>query len=244
MAVLTLGLQNLRRQVDATFPGRDKTSDGWIGNEAHQMHTSGHNPDDTAGSKPAWNGDPDTLPEVRAWDMDNDLGPGVDAQDLVDHMRRLPGLSGVIRYMIYNRTMYHARDGYAPTPYAGDSPHTEHVHFEGAWTQAGDNNTSYDYRLEDIPVALTSGDLAKIQAMINNAVSTLKASDVATADDLLGAKIGDQAHPTRTVGDVLRDTAKLRGYLVGDQGDTANAAIPETAPVAVQTAAAKKALAS
>src|SRR5919202_6536127 len=107
MAVLTLGLQSLRRQVDEAFPGRDRTSDGWIGDAAHQDSTSGHNPDDTAGSRPSWDGDPDRRPEVRAWDMDADLGPGVNTQAVVDHIRRLPGLGTVLRYIIYNRRIYH-----------------------------------------------------------------------------------------------------------------------------------------
>lgn len=149
--ILTLGLQNLRRQVNAAFPNRDHTSDGTIGDAAHQAEMSGHNPDDTAGSRPAWDGDPDSTPEIRAWDMDSDLSMhGVDAQDVVDHIRALPNVASVLRYMIYNRTMYHSRDGFAPTPYTGSSAHTEHVHFEGAWSQAADNNTGFDYRLEDL----------------------------------------------------------------------------------------------
>src|SRR5690348_18451057 len=70
---LTRGLQNLRAQVDAAFPDRDTTSDGTIGDKAHQAETSGHNPDDTPGSRPEWNGDDDANAEVRAWDMDSDL---------------------------------------------------------------------------------------------------------------------------------------------------------------------------
>ena len=80
MAILTQGLQNLRRQVDAAFPDRDRTSDGWIGDTAHRAETSGHNPDDTRGSRPAWAGDPDSTPEVRAWDMDSDLRAGIGAR--------------------------------------------------------------------------------------------------------------------------------------------------------------------
>jgi N-acetyl-anhydromuramyl-L-alanine amidase AmpD len=60
---------------------------------------------------------------------------------------------------------------------------------------------------------------------------------------VLNAKIGDAANKDRTIGDVLRDTAKLRGYLVGDQGDTKNAAVPAAAPVARVVAAAEAALA-
>ncbi len=163
--ILTKGLQNLREQVNATFPHRDKTSDGTIGDAAHQAETSGHNPDDTAGSKAEWNGDPDSTPEVRAWDMDSDLGGGVSAQEFVDHMRALPGLSSVIRYMIYNRKMYHVSNGFNPTAYTGPSPHTEHVHFSGAWTQAADNNAGFDYHLEDL-VALTSDDLTAIKQAV------------------------------------------------------------------------------
>jgi hypothetical protein len=45
-------------------------------------------------------------------------------------------------------------------------------------------------------------------------------------------KIGDKANADRTVGDVFRDVAKLRGVLVGDKGDTANARLSPTAPLA------------
>jgi hypothetical protein len=171
MAILTLGLQNLRRQVNEAFPDRDKRSDGWIGDAAHQAHTSGHNPDDTTGSKPAWDGDPDSTQEVRAWDCDSDFGPGVDAQDVVDHLRRVPGLDSVIRYMIYNRRIYHSRVDFAGQPYEG-APHDEHVHFEGAWSQAADNNTTFNYRLEMIPMPLTDADIDKIADAVVDRIKT------------------------------------------------------------------------
>lgn len=162
---LTKGLQHLRVQVNAAFPDRDKTSDGTIGDTAHQGETSGHNPDDTAGSKAEYD-DHDGIAEVRAWDMDSDLrSPDVTAQDVVDHLRRLPGLGSVIRYMIYNRRMYHVDDGFAPRAYTGPSAHTEHIHFSGARTQAADNNTTFDYHLEDL-VALTDSDVARIAASV------------------------------------------------------------------------------
>jgi hypothetical protein len=157
MAVLTAGLRNLQRQLDAAFPGR-AGPDGWLGDAAHRARTSGHNPDDTAGSRPAWDGDADSTAEVRAVDVDADLGPGVDGQHLVNHLVRLPGLAGVVRYLIHRGRIYHARTGFLAEPYDGDNPHNEHIHIEGAWAQAADNNTSFDYRLEEIPVPLTIAD--------------------------------------------------------------------------------------
>lgn len=162
---LTDGLTNLRNQVNARFPDRDHASDGTIGDTAHMAETSGHNPDDTAGSKPEWDGDPDSTPEVRAWDMDSGtLGdPSCNAQDVVDHIRHLSGLASVIRYMIYNRLMYHERDGFEPTPYDGSSAHTEHIHFSGAWSQAADNNTTFDYRLDEVGhMALDDDDASTV----------------------------------------------------------------------------------
>lgn len=168
---MTLGLQNMRRQTDAAFPGRDKTSDGGIGDEPHRLRKSGHNPDDTAGSKPTWDGDPDNLPEWRAWDMDSQLrAPGVTTQQWVDHVRRLPGLGGVLRFIIYNRKIYHAPD-FAPADYSGDDPHIEHVHLEGAYTQAADNNTTFNFRFEEIPVALTDTDKTWLADKIDKAAT-------------------------------------------------------------------------
>lgn len=160
--ILTLGLQNLRAQINTWAPDRDHTSDGTIGDAAHQKETSGHNPDDTPGSKAEWNGDPDSTPEVRAFDCDVDFRNGASAQQLVDHIVGLKP-SSVLRYVIYNRRIYEASNGWASRAYTGASPHTEHIHFSGAYTQASDNNTTYDYRLEEIPVAMTTADKIWVQ---------------------------------------------------------------------------------
>jgi hypothetical protein len=190
--ILTAGLANLRTQVDARFPNRDRTSDGTIGDVAHQARVSGHNPDDTPGSKATWNGDPDAQPEVRAWDMDSDLGEaGATAQQVVDHVRALPGLSGVLRFMIYNHLIYHMRNGFAPVTYTGSSPHTEHIHFEGAWSQAADSNTTFDYRLDEVNMPtvdeIAQGVANKLYADLSNPKSGLAKVIAAARAALIGA---------------------------------------------------------
>ncbi len=182
MATLVLGLKNLQRQLNVWAPQR-VLPDGWIGDPAHQGETSGHNPDDTPGSKPAWNADPDNLAEVRALDVKTSFGNGVSGVQVVSHLRGVPGLSSVVRYMIHNGFMYHSRNGFNPEAYTRGNPHTTHIHFEGAWTQSGDNNTTFNFRLEEIPVALTQGDKDWLTSLVNGAVQT-RIDDIAAAVDV------------------------------------------------------------
>lgn len=45
MARLVAAGVQLRNQINARWPNRDKRSDGWIGDKAHQARKSDHNPD-------------------------------------------------------------------------------------------------------------------------------------------------------------------------------------------------------
>lgn len=166
---LTDGLEHLKLSINERFPNRSKVSDGSWGDKAHKAETSGHNADDTTGSKPEWNGDPDNIPEVRAEDVDSDLNdPEVTAQNLVDHIRHLPSLNEVLRYMIYWEKEYHERNNFEPTPYTGASKHHEHIHFSGAFTQAADNNKTFDYKLDELGDPMPSvDDIWKADVIVN-----------------------------------------------------------------------------
>jgi hypothetical protein len=190
---MTLGLQNLRGQTDEAFPNRDRTSDGGEGNEEHKRRTSGHNRDDTPGSKPAWNGDSDKLPEWRAWDCDADLrAPGITTQEFVDHIINLPNVENVIRYVISDGWIYHSRVNFQRQKYTGDNQHTKHVHFEGQWSDESDKNTSFDFRLGDL-FMLSDADKKWLSGEIDKAATKAAQRVWATKWDI-GKAAGTAPH--------------------------------------------------
>jgi hypothetical protein len=121
-------LVSLRDSVNAHWPKRDKTSDGGIGNEAHQAEGSGsdHNP---------W-----LHGTVRAYDFDVD---GINAGWLAEQLRDL-GHYGDLRlvgggYVIWNHQIT-SPDFSHWMPYDGADPHTSHVH-----VSVTRNSPAYEY---------------------------------------------------------------------------------------------------
>lgn len=111
-AYLNPALTNFRATVNRRWPGRDKTSDGWIGDERHQKTDSDHNPDQDG--------------SVDAWDMDVD---GVDVWACIRAFEAHES-SG---YWIYNDQIAHRVEGWRRRSYAyagpGRNRHDKHVHF-------------------------------------------------------------------------------------------------------------------
>ena len=98
MARLVAAGVKLRDQVNHRFPSRDKSSDGWIGDRAHQARKSDHNPDPKG-----W---------VHALDIDADLVPWSPrlsrraARDLADQLveyarSALPGADR-LKYVVFD----------------------------------------------------------------------------------------------------------------------------------------------
>ncbi|MEV6306489.1 hypothetical protein AB0M02_44275 [Actinoplanes sp. NPDC051861] len=177
MATLVPCLVALRSEFNALFPGRDKASDGWIGDPAHQARDSDHNPDSRG--------------LVHAIDVDRNLGSGADMQAFVDHLvaRHRTGADKRLFYIIYNRRIWSASRDWTGRAYTGDNLHTEHAHFSASYTPARERDAS-SWRLEEVPVALTDTDLQKIDAMIGRHVNRL----------VTATEQGDTGTPTTPVG--------------------------------------------
>lgn len=110
-------LAKLRDETNTLFPVRDKESDGWIGDAAHQQTDSDHNPDPKTGA-------------VRAIDIDRDLRGRVGMQAVVDHIvsRHKSRQDNRAKYVIFNRHIWSASNGWKVRDYTGDNPHDKHAH--------------------------------------------------------------------------------------------------------------------
>ncbi len=138
---------SLRAEFNAAFPGRDKSSDGSIGDSAHASSSSDHNPDETANTPYE---DSDSINEVHAIDVDSDLRrAGWSMQRVVNIVvdRHKRGLDKRLQNIIYNRRIWSRSYGWESRAYSGSNPHDKHAHFSfrygsGSGTSNPENITS------------------------------------------------------------------------------------------------------
>jgi hypothetical protein len=122
--------QQLRLQVDDSFPDRDRTSDGWIGDVRHSARPSDHNPD-AAGI-------------VRAIDIDRDLSGKAKPDlmpDLANQIRLAAKRDKRIAYIIFDGKIASARLGFRWRKYRGSNPHHAHCHV--SFSKKGDTDGSF-----------------------------------------------------------------------------------------------------
>lgn len=148
--VVVPNLQELLDQLNKRFPNRDKSSDGSIGDTSHQASSSSHNPDKTGSPE---HRDGDSKDEVRARDFDKDLkDSSVTMEDVVQHLVKLARAGGLpyLRYLIFNKRIWHKSDGFQTRTYTGKNKHEGHLHANSDFTQAADSATGVNYRLGDL----------------------------------------------------------------------------------------------
>lgn len=125
--------QQLREQVDDSYPDRDRTSDGWIGDARHSHLKSDHNPDKSAEYV------------VRAIDIDRDL-TRKSKPDLMPYLAdqiRLCAKSGDsrIKYIIFDGRIASSKRRWAWRTYTGSNSHKHHIHI--SFTSKGDFDGSF-----------------------------------------------------------------------------------------------------
>lgn len=150
--IVVPNLLELRDQLNKIAPNRDKASDGTVGDYNHSKGKSSHNPDDTVGNA-EWEGDPDGKEEIRAIDLDVDFKvPGLTAEKLVNHLIKYAknGTFWWIRYIIYDRKIYHKNTGFAERSYGGSNPHDKHIHVNSDFSQRADEVSGCNYRLNEL----------------------------------------------------------------------------------------------
>lgn len=114
-------LDQLLKQVNALVPGRDKSSDGSIGDERHQAESSSdHNP---------WVHD-GVMGVVTARDFTNDPAHGMNSRKLAEAL--LASKDPRIKYIISNREIASGSGQSQPAwvwrKYTGINPHDHHCH--------------------------------------------------------------------------------------------------------------------
>ena len=122
--------QRLREQFDNTYPDRDRTSDGWIGDTRHSARLSDHNPDEQG--------------IVRAIDIDRDLSGKAKPDlmpNLADQIRHAAKSDKRIAYIIFAGKIASPRMGWRWRKYSGINPHTKHCHI--SFTKKGDADSSF-----------------------------------------------------------------------------------------------------
>jgi hypothetical protein len=130
--VLCKAGQQLREQFDDSFPDRDRSSDGWIGDTRHSARPSDHNPDAKTGV-------------VRAIDVDRDVSGSAKPDlmpDIADQIR-LAAKAGDkrIAYVIFEGRIASSRMGWRWRKYSGSNPHNKHCHI--SFTTKGDTDSSF-----------------------------------------------------------------------------------------------------
>ncbi|SCF19778.1 Peptidoglycan-binding (PGRP) domain of peptidoglycan hydrolases-containing protein [Micromonospora viridifaciens] len=149
-------LKVLRNEVDKRWPHRDRKSDGWIGDAAHQARKSDHNPDGDDGS-------------VNALDIDKD---GIDPLLVVRRCIQHPSTE----YVIFDRTIWSRNRGFRPARYTGSNPHDKHIHVSVSHTPSREDSTlawgiatSAAPKLGDRPLRTGSkgSDVRELQSLAN-----------------------------------------------------------------------------
>ncbi len=155
-AYLAATLVRLRTDLNARWPNRDRSSDGWIGDAAHQAQVSDHNPDPTTGV-------------VRALDIDKD---GIHVPSVLASIIIHPATN----YAIHAERIYRRDDRFKPRAYYGSNPHYSHIH-DSIMRGSASENSKTEYTIlkygtttwqgKELHIGMTGWEVKELQALLN-----------------------------------------------------------------------------
>lgn len=106
-------LETLREQIDRKAPIRRRSHDGTIGDAAHSIRKSDHNPNGQG--------------VVTALDITHDPASGCDCRAIADAL--VKSRDPRIKYIIWNRAICSSKvSPWKWRPYRGEHPHDKHLH--------------------------------------------------------------------------------------------------------------------
>lgn len=172
---LARSLVQLLAEVDLAAPRRSRRSDGSIGDEAHRIRPSDHNPDADG--------------VVHAIDVTDDAAGGHEAARFADWLRRTrdPRLKYVIdEGRIFSRLPAGGRQAWSWGSYSGANPHSSHSHISVAAGAPGDDASAWGWRpgaggrrQEDI---MLMGDTGPTVGDLQRLLNEVRRPDDATLD--------------------------------------------------------------
>lgn len=211
--VLVPCLVALRNEFNELSPGRDKRSDGWIGDKAHSLSVSDHNGDES-GRTPYE--DADDVDEVHGLDVD-ETGPwpgGLDMGHLVHEVvkRHRLGLDDRLQNVIWAGQIASRSWGWTWRPYGGANQHYQHGHFSARYGSAQESSTRpfglvARFAPKETDVALKD-DLIKITEDTGEAINLPKGTEVSAASLIQHGVIraGRAARDAKAALDLARKT--------------------------------------
>lgn len=189
---LAPSLTTLRAEINARWPRRDKTSDGWIGDRAHQATRSDHNPN-ARGS-------------VNAADFDED---GINVAEVIDAFERHPSA----HYWIYEGQIADRDDGWRRRPYAGSNPHDKHVHVSIRQTRQAEQDTRPWGLTKEDDIVATLDEMKTAMRQVLDAQVPFRSDGIAKANPDRPRGVSDRAlaeYAWHDGGRALAELAALR----------------------------------
>ena len=206
--VLVPDLVSLRNEFNALSPGRDKASDGSIGDVAHSQGPSDHNPDETGATSYE---DSDNINEVHAIDVDEQLRLDnwtMDRAVQIIVLRHRSGQDDRLQNVIHNRVIYSRTWGWTGRVYTGSDPHTGHAHFSSRYgsgsTQSNPENITKPWGL----LAAEEGedDMSAQDAYDGVSEFFFAAKHAATVDSAYTSASAEDQKAMRNARDTVQDT--------------------------------------